>query len=97
MKCPICGETMKKVSVPNPFGLARIDLFVCKHCKDGMYCGSRDLLDKFDMTAHALFVALQTLMSLREMEVSATVRDSLKEIKKIMLPGKEKKHAKKSN
>lgn len=94
MKCPICGGKMKKASIPNPFGLARTDMYACPDCK---VFGSKDFIEKFDMIAHGLYVVIRSLMTLRDMGISDVVSRALKDVKKILLPNQRKKRAKKSN
>lgn len=99
MNCPICGKKMKRIQIPNPFGVARTDLYVCTKCENGMYFGSQDLLDKFKTVNTALSVAISSLKSIQQTEavLGFMTDDALKELKQIVVPEKGKKHAKKSN
>lgn len=99
MNCPICGKKMKCTQIPNPFGVARTDLYVCTKCESGMYFGSQDLLNKFKTINTALSVAISSLKSIQQTVgvLGFMADDTLKELKQIVIPEKGKKHAKKSN
>jgi len=101
MNCNVCGKKMKRTSIPNPLGLARTDLYVCTACKDELYFGSKALWEKFGITTTALSSAIDTLKTIRNVVRAAGIEeiavDGLKDIKKVVLPKKGKKRAKKSN